>query len=59
MTLAEMIARYEANKKLDATDEEKMQDPRRCCPKAEIVPCVCWVSYKCPVHGQRCYGTHD
>lgn len=31
----------------------------RCCPKAEVVPCVCEVSYKCPDHGVRCRGSHD
>ena len=31
----------------------------RCCPKAECIPCVCEVSYKCPDHGVRCKGSHD
>ena len=31
----------------------------RCCPKAECIPCVCEVSYKCPDHGVRCRGSHD
>lgn len=31
----------------------------RCCPKAEVVPCVCEVSYTCPDHGTRCKGSHD
>ena len=31
----------------------------RCCPKAEVSPCMCEVSYKCPDHGVRCKGSHD
>jgi hypothetical protein len=30
-----------------------------CCVKAKRVFCVCIVSFECPVHGSRCYGTHD
>jgi hypothetical protein len=32
---------------------------RRCCPKADVVPCVCEVSFRCPDHGGRCFGSHD
>jgi hypothetical protein len=31
----------------------------KCCPKAEVVPCVCEVSFRCPDHGGRCVGSHD
>ena len=30
-----------------------------CCEWARRVPCVCWASYMCPVHGSPCHGTHD
>ncbi len=32
---------------------------RRCCLKAEVVPCMCEVSFTCPDHGGRCFGSHD
>ena len=31
----------------------------KCCPKAEVVPCVCEVSFRCPDHGGHCVGSHD
>ena len=31
----------------------------RCCPKAESIPCMCEVSYRCPDHGVSCKGSHD
>lgn len=30
-----------------------------CCDQANIVPCVCVRSYKCPIHGETHVGTHD
>lgn len=30
-----------------------------CCDKAELMPCVCMYSYRCPVHGETHIGTHD
>lgn len=34
---------------------------RLCCKKAEVIPCVCAYSYKCPEHAPNgCHvGTHD
>lgn len=32
---------------------------RACCALAVTTPCVCHVSYICPVHGSRHVGTHD
>ena len=38
-------------------------DYRVCCENAERNPCVCEISYKCPVHHQdnyySCVGSHD
>lgn len=34
-------------------------ETRRCCKLARKVSCVCRESIKCPVHGSRCFGTHD
>ncbi len=31
----------------------------RCCPKAEVAPCMCKVRYTCPDHGDHCVGSHD
>ena len=30
-----------------------------CCPLAEFSPCVCYVSFRCFVHGSACHGSHD
>lgn len=30
-----------------------------CCPLARNVFCVCSHSYDCPLHGRRCFGSHD
>lgn len=30
-----------------------------CCPDAEVIPCVCRLSVRCPRHGTICIGTHD
>lgn len=32
---------------------------RACCPLAEHTPCVCVESFKCPLHGGQCHGSHD
>lgn len=32
---------------------------RRCCERAELLPCVCAASYRCPLHGDTHIGTHD
>lgn len=32
---------------------------KACCPKARINNCVCFISFICPEHGQRCIGSHD
>jgi hypothetical protein len=34
-------------------------DDSRCCSAAVRVDCVCRVSWKCPIHGARCIGSHD
>lgn len=34
-------------------------DNRACCCLAERNNCVCEISFKCPVHGKQCYGSHD
>lgn len=31
----------------------------RCCDLAIVHPCVCSVSWNCPVHGRHCHGSHD
>lgn len=33
--------------------------PLACCWRAVRQDCVCSDSFKCPVHGQQCHGTHD
>lgn len=33
--------------------------PMVCCELAVFRPCVCTVSFSCPVHGSTCHGTHD
>ena len=30
-----------------------------CCEQAKRVPCVCRISWQCPVHGGWCVGSHD
>lgn len=30
-----------------------------CCGKAEVLPCVCAHSFRCPIHGDTHAGTHD
>jgi len=30
-----------------------------CCHRAEMLPCVCAYSFRCPVHGDTHIGTHD
>jgi hypothetical protein len=30
-----------------------------CCQWARSVFCVCVISYMCPRHGTKCYGSHD
>lgn len=30
-----------------------------CCGLAEINPCVCTISFICPIHGTKHIGTHD
>ena len=30
-----------------------------CCKHAFYIPCVCHVSYFCPIHGATHVGTHD
>lgn len=30
-----------------------------CCRDAEVVPCVCRLSVRCPTHGLICIGSHD
>jgi hypothetical protein len=34
-------------------------DREPCCSDAEIVPCVCRISVRCPRHGLICIGSHD
>ena len=34
-------------------------DKRVCCGLAETRSCVCAYSYKCPLHGTKCIGSHD
>ena len=33
--------------------------PGRCCEQAKPARCVCVASWKCPVHGSWCWGSHD
>ena len=40
-------------------DGKKKVDYRACCILAEISPCVCAISFSCPLHGGRHIGTHD
>lgn len=44
-----------------STDCSKAQMVKRmgCCEKAEMTPCVCAYSFKCPEHGEKHIGTHD
>lgn len=42
----------------DRRDELRIER-ERCCELAERVFCVCLRSYRCPVHGQRCVGSHE
>lgn len=45
---------------LDAHKAKKTKvDRLACCPLATFRNCVCNVSFNCPVHGQKCVGTHD
>ncbi len=30
-----------------------------CCSLAVVNPCACVASYKCPLHGSMCIGSHD
>ena len=30
-----------------------------CCDQAVLVPCVCDRHWRCPVHGDKSYGSHD
>lgn len=32
---------------------------RACCPLASRTECVCIESLTCPIHGPKCYGSHD
>jgi hypothetical protein len=44
----------------DAIDAGKTRVHRAaCCPLAEIRPCVCDISFRCPIHGDKCHGTHE
>ncbi len=44
----------------EAADAEKKKiHSHACCPLAEFRPCVCDVSFKCPIHGSMCHGSHD
>ena len=38
---------------------KKKIDGRACCPLATIHPCVCIISFVCPLHGSKCHGSHD
>lgn len=38
---------------------KKRTSSRACCPLAEHNFCVCFESWKCPIHGTSCYGSHD
>lgn len=41
-------------------EEERPFNPElACCEQAVRVFCVCRASYKCPVHGQTCHGSHE
>lgn len=44
----------------DAIDAGKVRvHSAACCPLAEFRPCACDYSFRCPVHGDKCHGTHD
>ena len=53
------LARFEQS--TCSTDCSKRQLIKRmgCCEKAEMTPCVCAYSFKCPEHGEKHIGTHD
>lgn len=40
-------------------DAARRYGTERCCDLAIVKPCVCRVSFSCPVHGVKCNGTHD
>jgi hypothetical protein len=45
---------------LEAIKTKKVKvDYRACCILAEISPCVCAISFSCPLHGGIHIGTHD
>lgn len=45
---------------LCAHKEEKQKiHPKACCGLASVRLCVCEISFECPLHGVKCYGTHD
>lgn len=33
--------------------------PLACCPRSQVLQCVCAYAYSCPDHGTRHMGTHD
>lgn len=49
-----------ANQIMEAVKSGKKKvHSKACCPLAEINPCVCEISFKCPIHGGSCHGSHD
>ena len=40
-------------------DKPSYYSSRACCPLAVHTDCVCIESLKCPIHGPKCYGSHD
>lgn len=55
------IARARFEQTTCSTDCSKRQliSSMGCCEKAEMTPCVCAYSFKCPEHGEKHIGTHD
>lgn len=49
----------EKSRMLIAGIDKVKVDPRACCVYATIRPCVCLISFQCPLHHSMCIGTHD
>lgn len=45
--------------RLRSTFERRGDHYEPCCELAILRPCVCSISYLCPVHGSHCHGSHD
>lgn len=43
----------------EAKNPKAKVSTRACCSLAVIRNCVCTISFFCPLHGNKCIGTHD